>query len=99
MEEARLDFLEKIGYPMTRIEADGITSPVVSIKCDYKRPSTFGNKLEIEVSITQYTGVKLTFSYIMKNIDTNETVAIASSVHCFLNPNGKPVPQKVFSGS
>ena len=97
MEEARLDFLEKIGYPMTRIEADGITSPVVSIKCDYKRPSTFGNKLEIEVSITQYTGVKLTFSYIMKNIDTNETVAIASSVHCFLNPNGKPVPLKKYS--
>lgn len=96
MEEARLDFLEKIGYPMTRIEADGITSPVVSIKCDYKRPSTFGNKLEIEVSITQYTGVKLTFSYIMKNIDTNETVAIASSVHCFLNPNGKPVPLKKY---
>ena len=32
MEEARLHFLAEAGYPMQRLEAEGITSPVVSLK-------------------------------------------------------------------
>lgn len=94
MEEARLDLLEKLGYPMTRLESEGITSPVVSVNCDYKRPSTFGDEIEIEVSVAQYTGVKLTLSYIMKNIRTGETVAVASSVHCFTDANRHPIAVK-----
>ena len=33
MEEARMNFLSEIGYPMTRLEEEGITSPVVSVNC------------------------------------------------------------------
>lgn len=46
MEEARIKYLDEIGYPMSRLEADGITSPVVSINCEYKQPTTFADEIE-----------------------------------------------------
>ena len=94
MEEARMNFLSEIGYPMTRLEAEGITSPVVSVNCEYKHPTTYSDEIEIEVTLTQYTGVKLSLSYVMKNINTGVIVAIASSSHCFIDKNGRPIAVK-----
>ena len=94
MEEARMNFLSEIGYPMTRLEAEGITSPVVSVNCEYKHPTTYSDEIEIEVTLTQYTGVKLLLSYVMKNSNTGVIVAIASSSHCFIDANGRPIAVK-----
>ena len=94
MEEARLNFLSEIGYPMTRLEAAGVTSPVVSVNCEYKHPTTYGDMIELEVSLIKYTGVKLSLSYLMKNVDTGTVVATASSSHCFINANGRPLALK-----
>ncbi len=94
MEEARMNFLIEIGYPMTRLEAEGITSPVVSVNCEYKRPTTYSDKIEIEVALTQYTGVKLSLSYVMRNADTGDIVAVASSSHCFIDEKGRPIAVK-----
>ena len=93
-EEARMNFLSEIGYPMTRLEAEGIASPVVSVNCEYKHPTTYSDKIEIEVTLTQYTGVKLSLSYVMKNVDTGVVVAVASSSHCFIDANGRPIAVK-----
>lgn len=94
MEEARMNFLFEIGYPMTRLESEGITSPVVSVNCEYKHPTTYSDEIEIEVTLTQYTGVKLSLSYLMKNINTGVIVAVASSSHCFIDANGRPIAVK-----
>ena len=94
MEEARMNFLSEIGYPMTKLETEGITSPVVSVNCEYKRPTTYGDSIEIEVALEKYTGVKLFLSYIMRNPNTDEIVAIASSTHCFVDENGRPIAVK-----
>lgn len=96
MEEARMNFLSETGYPMNRFEAEGIASPVVSVSCEYKHPTTYGDEIEIEVTLTRYNGVKLTLSYIMKNIKTGVTVAVASSSHCFIDENGRPIAVKKY---
>lgn len=94
MEEARMSFLTGIGYPMTRLEAEGITSPVVSVNCEYKHPTTYSDEIEIEVTLTKYTGVKLSLSYVMKNVNDGGIVAVASSTHCFIDENGRPIAVK-----
>lgn len=94
MEEARMNFLAEIGYPITRLEAEAISSPVVSVNCEYKRPTTYSDEIEIEVSLTRYTGVKLSLSYVMKNRITGGIVAVASSSHCFIDANGRPIAVK-----
>lgn len=78
MEEARMNFLSEIGYPMIRLEKEGITSPVVSVNCEYKHTTTYSDEIEIEVALEKYTGVKLFLSYTMRNSNTGETVAVAS---------------------
>ena len=94
MEEARMNFLSETGYPMTRLEAEGVASPVVSVNCEYKHPTTYSDEIEIEVSLIQYTGVKLSLSYLMKNAGTGEIVATASSSHCFIDAAGRPIAVK-----
>ncbi|NLD86955.1 MAG: acyl-CoA thioesterase [Clostridiales bacterium] len=91
MEEARLNFLSEIGYPMTRLEAEGITSPVVSVSCEYKYTTTYSDEIEIEVSVAGYNGVKLTLFYEMRNKQNDVLIATASSVNCFIDENGKPI--------
>lgn len=94
MEEARMNFLSEIGYSMTRLEKEGITSPVVSVHCEYKHTSTYSDEIEIEVALEKYTGVKLFLSYTMRNPSTNEIVAMASSTNCFIDENGRPIAVK-----
>ena len=41
MEEARVDLMDQLGYGFDRMEAEGVVSPVVSVECQYKHPTTF----------------------------------------------------------
>lgn len=84
MEESRVDYLAKIGLPFSQMEARGIVSPVVSLDIKYKSPCTFEDEIEIETTVKNYTGIRLMFSYVMKNIATGETVVEANSTHCFI---------------
>ena len=94
MEEARMNYLNEAGFTMARLEAEGITSPVISVTCDYKYPSTYDDEIGIEVRLTQYTGVKFVLSYVMRNIRTGNVVAEATSAHCFIDAEGRPVAVK-----
>ena len=94
MEEARMNYLNEAGFTMARLEAEGITSPVISVTCDYKVPTTYDDEIEIEVKLTQYTGVKISLSYVIRNLKTGNVVAEATSDHCFIDRAGRPVAIK-----
>ena len=94
MEEARLDFLKSIGFGLRKFEAQGVSSPVASIECQYKRPTTFDDEIEIGVSVEKYNGVKLVFAYSMTNPATGTVVFTAKSTHCLLGEDGRPVAIK-----
>lgn len=96
MEEARMDFLKSVGYGMRKLEADGITSPVVSVECHYRQTTTFDDDIKIEVKMEKYTGVKLMLSYVMTNAQTGETVFTGNSSHCFIDANGRPIAVKKY---
>lgn len=91
MEEARVDFLDKIGFGYARLEAEGISSPVIGIECSYKNSTTFDDKVEIEVEVAEYTGVKLGISYVMTNKKNGNVALIGKSMHCFTNSDGRPL--------
>ncbi len=94
MEEARIFFLDRVGYGYARLEAEGVVSPVISVECSYKTPTTFDDVVEINVNVAEYRGVKLVFSYEMINSKTGQTVCTARSEHCFLGANGRPITLK-----
>ena len=88
MEEARIDYLDKIGFGFDKVEALGVVSPVVSIECKYKSPTTFKDIVEVEVSIGGMSELKFEFNYTMRK--DGKLVAEGHSVHCFTE-NGRPV--------
>ncbi len=90
MEEARVDFLSQIGWDYARLEDMGIISPVINVNCDYKKTTTFADKVYIKVSVKEFKGVKLFLSYEMKNED-GVVVCTATSSHAFLTKEGKPI--------
>lgn len=91
MEEARVDYLEKIGIGYDTLEKQGVISSVIGLECEYKNPTTFNDCVEIEVKMEEFKGVKLIISYIMKNQKTNEIVFKGITKHCFINGEGKPI--------
>ena len=88
MEEARVDFLDKIGYGFERIEAEGVFSPVIAVSCNFKHPTTFKDVIEIDVSISKMQDLKFEFTYTMRVGD--KVVCVGQSTHCFTE-NGRPV--------
>lgn len=94
MEEARIDFLEQLGWGYDRLEAMGIASPVIHVDCDYKRTTTFPDKVEISAQVETYNGVKMSIRYEMRDGETKELAAVGHSGHCFLDGRGIPVRMK-----
>lgn len=88
MEEARVDFLDRMGYGFEKIEADGIVSPVIEVQCRYKQSTTFQDEIRIEIRLSKVTAVKFTFSYIGRK--DGSVVFEGESTHCFTQ-NGRPV--------
>ena len=88
MEEARIDWLDQLGYGFERVEAEGVFSPVISVTCNYKSPSTFKDIIEIEVSVGKVSELKFEFSYVMRVGE--KIVCTAQSSHCFIE-NNRPV--------
>ena len=88
MEEARVDYLDHIGYGFDKIEAEGVFSPVVAVQCNYKSPTTFKDVIDIEVSIGKLSEMKFEFNYTMRVGE--RLVCVGQSTHCFTE-NGRPV--------
>lgn len=94
MEEARTAFLEETGWSYEKLEEQGILSPVTHVSCEYKKTTTFSDVVEITVKLKEYTGVRLTLAYQMKNAATGEVAAEGVSGHCFLDREGRPMRLK-----
>ena len=93
MEEARVDFLARIGWEYAKLEEMGLVSPVLNVTCDFRKTTTFSDEISIDVSVKEFRGVKLFLSYEMKN-DKGEVVCTAQSSHAFLDREGKPARVK-----
>ncbi|SFO49195.1 acyl-CoA thioester hydrolase [Pseudobutyrivibrio sp. JW11] len=93
MEEARVDFLNQIGWPFDKLETLGIVSPVLNVSCDYKLSTVFSEKIAIVVAVKEFKGVKLFLSYTMEN-EEGKVVCTGTTSHAFLNTQGRPIRMK-----
>lgn len=87
MEEARIDFMDQIGYSYAEMEGHGVFSPVRSLGCEYKRPCTFNDEITITVSIAAFNGARLILKYI--GLRGDEEIFTATSEHAFVDEKGR----------
>ena len=89
MEEARIDFMDQLGYTYARMEEQGVFSPVLSLACEYRHPCVFNDMILITVSVVGFNGSRLMLRYDMKKNDQEELICIANSEHTFMDQKGR----------
>ena len=96
MEEARVDFMEQLGWPYARMEELGLMSPVTAVNLKYLAPTTFDDRVQVKVFVKAFNGVKLIIRYEMVKLGGDEpvTVLTGESEHVFLNGEGRFVRMK-----
>lgn len=88
MEEARCAYLAEIGCDYAVMEERGILSPVTAVDSKYKKTTTYGDTVFIDVSVKAYNGIRLTVGYLMKK-SSGEVVCEGTSEHCFVSREGR----------
>jgi len=94
-EEARVDFMEQIGYGYEKSVQLGIDFALVGLSCEYKSMVRFGETVVIHAKITTLTNARMTVSYEVRDLATDELRTTGETRHCFLDSAKKrPVSLK-----
>lgn len=93
-EEARIDLMDQMGMGYDMMEKQGIISPVLSVRCEYKSMARFGETVQVLVNLKEYNGIRMTMEYTVIDKETGQIRCVGESRHCFLTRDGKPVSLK-----
>ncbi|WP_322172439.1 acyl-CoA thioesterase [Acutalibacter caecimuris] len=90
-EEARVHFMQEMGFPYEGLEAAGIVSPVLSVEARYQSMCRFGDTVEVLVRLESYTRTRIAFGYQVRDRATGQPRCQGRTTHCFINRAGRPV--------
>lgn len=94
-EEARTHLMEELKYGYQEMENEGIVIPVLAVQADYKSMVRFGESVWVEALVTEFTGVKMVISYLVRDKETNELRTTGETKHAFLDKNSyRPISLK-----
>lgn len=88
-EEARTDFLQRIGLGYDKMEAEGVMSPLLDVSAAYKTMTRYGDTVDIEIAVEYYNGIKFGIVYRVLDHASGELRCTGKTHHCFLNTEGK----------
>ena len=90
--ESKEEFLGHIGYPMHRmINQERLGWPMVRLETDFKRPSRYGDQIEVDIDLFKLGGSSIGLRYVFRGDDGERLVARTVIVLTDLE-RGKPVP-------
>jgi acyl-CoA thioester hydrolase len=86
--------MREFGVSYKEMEKNGIICPVLSVSCQYKSMVHFDDTVEIKPIISKYNGIKFELEYEITDVTTGELRTTATSSHCFLDSDGRPISLK-----
>ena len=93
MEEARIEFLTRLGWEFRKMEDMGIVSPVTAIEGKYKRSAKFADVVDVAVFVTEFNGIRLKLRYEIRG-SAGELLFTGSSEHFFTDSDGRIINMK-----
>lgn len=90
-EEARVDFMHKIGCDVLELEKIGVIIPNVDAYAKYKKPIGFYDEVYIEAKLVAFNGSRMEYDYTMRFCKNDELAATGHTTHCFVNSDFKPM--------
>ena len=89
LEEARGEFFRALEIPFLQLQNDGTIFPVIEARLRYKISARYDDLLAIEIWLTRLQGVRINFSYRVRNQDGG-LVLEAETFHTCAGLNEKP---------
>ncbi len=89
LEIGRTTLLKELGLPYRDLEAQGYFLPVLEVAVKYLRPARYDDALTIVTTMRERPLLKIHLEYEVRRGD--ELLAIARTVHAFIDRTGKPV--------
>jgi len=90
LEDARLDWFAANIERYGEMERRGIIIPCASASGRFKGFLYYDDPFSVEIWLTEYTGVRMGFSYEVRNEETGELCYEGESVHFFSPDGNKP---------
>lgn len=94
LEECRLDYMEKIGFPYKKMEEMGIIIPVLEIHCYYRQSIKYDDEVYVYPNITKLTPVRFEMEYKMYDKSKEKLLHTAVTAHCFVDSEFRPMNLK-----
>lgn len=94
-EEARVDFMEQLGYGYEKSVGAGIDIALTGLSCEYKSMVRFGDTVAVKAVISELSHARMSVSYEVTDAKTGELRTTGKTSHCFLDSARKrPVSLK-----
>jgi acyl-CoA thioester hydrolase len=107
MEQARLSWLDNLGFSYAHMEEEGVLLPVYQIDIKYSKPIRFNDEIKVIVRLSKIPTTRVIFDYEIRN-SKDELCSTAHLVLVFTDSKTfrpiKPMPeflekcQKMFNG-
>ena len=76
LEESRMDFMRQIGISYDDLEEKGIIIPVLELHDNYIKSLTFGDEIEIQISLSKLSAVRFRMKYEIINMNSTPFIII-----------------------
>lgn len=94
-EEARTDYMDQLGFGYDKAMEAGIDFMLLNVQCSYKSMVRFNDIVKIIPSISQLSPSRMTITYQIINVKSEELCCIGSTSHCYFdNAKQRPVSLK-----
>jgi len=90
-EAGRMDFLKNAGMPSSKLNSRGLFLPLTDLKCSFKSPAGYGDKILVTTSLVYMSCVKLKFEYKVFNKSTGKLLATGMTTHAWTNKRIEPL--------
>ncbi|MGD2140873.1 MAG: thioesterase family protein [Burkholderiales bacterium] len=93
LSEAKEDFLSHIGHPHHHYINDlRLGWPMVRLETDFKRPSKYGDQIDVEIAVFKLGGSSLGLEYTIRGDDGEERLVTRSTIVLTDMQSARPVP-------
>jgi len=89
-EVARTDLLRDHGMTYRELEERDVRLPVIEAGVRYLRPARYDDELEVLARVDQVSGVRMRFSYEVRNDASPDPLATGFTAHASVDANGRP---------
>lgn len=90
-EEGRSAFTRAIGYPYSRLEAEGISLAVAEVTARYHRPARYDEEVIVATCLTGFLSRGMNFSYEVRRAADGELLVSGTSRHISVDRAGRVI--------